>query len=87
MRYDHFGTPMTSGRFLGNDPRRDPDPYMVDDSAGGVTYICYADTARRAIRRITVTDGVTAIEWAYGAWDDRAALTYVPINKYIEVAE
>ena len=36
---------------------------------------------------ITEAGGVTTVEWAYGAWEQRASLEYVPINNLVEVAE
>lgn len=87
MFYDHFGNRMSSVNFIHNRGGRDPEPYMVDESTAGTTYICYANTAKRAIRRITEAGGVTTVEWAYGAWEQRASLEYVPINNLVEVAE
>lgn len=59
------------------------EPYIVEESSG-VTYICYTNDAQRAIRRITesASGGVTTttIEVAWGAWADRATLTYRPVN-------
>lgn len=70
----------------------EPKPYMIEDAGGGVTYICYfPDDAdgKRAIKRITqVIEGgatTTTVEHAYGAWADRATLTYYPINQAIPV--
>lgn len=87
MFYDHFGNRQSSVNFIHNRGGHDPEPYMIDESTEGTTYICYANTPKRAIRRITEADGVTTIEWAYGAWDDRAGLDYVPINNLAEVTE
>lgn len=61
------------------------EPYMVDKSTAGVTYICYFNTPERIIRRITEDNGVTTIEYAWGAWDDRTTLTYSEINRGIEI--
>ena len=61
---------------------REPLPYQVD-KASDATYICFFDTPKRAIHR--VKDG--KVEVAYGAWDDRASLTYGPVNELITVEE
>lgn len=55
------------------------EPYitLVD---GDTTYICFFNTPERAIHRITNASGTTTKEKAYGAWDDRASLDYIPIN-------
>lgn len=68
----------------------DLDPYIVEeDSSTGITYICYGAGTNRAIRRITeVSVGdvtTTTIEIAYGAWANRASLTYQPINQDLSV--
>lgn len=86
-RFDHWGNRHTDSGFVGNRPEREPEPYIVDEATAGTVYLCYANTANRAIRRITTADGVTTIEWAYGAWADRATLTYKPINEFAEVTE
>ena len=61
---------------------REPLPYQVDDQ-GDVTYVCFFDTPKRAIHRIK--DG--KVEVAYGAWADRATLTYGPVNELITVED
>lgn len=70
--------------------RGELEPYIVEEAGNGVTYICYDDGAKRAVRRITETtaNGVTTtvIEVAYGAWADRATLDYHPVNDDIEEA-
>lgn len=76
---------------LGNPHRGVPEeddlrPYIVDAS-GEVTYICYFDTPRRAIHRLSTVNGVTSCHWAYGRWEDRASLTYIPINEPMEVED
>lgn len=86
-RFDHWGNVQSYRGYVGNRPEQDPEPYIVDEATSGVVYLCYANTANRAIRRITTADSVTTIEWAYGAWADRATLTYHPINETIEVTE
>ena len=76
--YDNFGRPQGSVDFRG----RDPLPYEVD-KAEDATYICFFDTALRAVHR--VKDG--KLEVAYGAWADRATLTYQPANQFFTVEE
>jgi hypothetical protein len=56
-------------------------PYMVDaDTQTGITYTCYTNNTPRLIVKTTVAGNLTTNEKAFGAWDDRASLTYVPIN-------
>lgn len=43
------------------------EPYIVEEAGDGVTYICYTDAARRAIRRITEA---TADEFFGPIYDD-----------------
>ena len=62
------------------------EPYIVEEnSATGVTYICYTDEAMRAIRRVTETVSgditTTKIEVAFGSWANRGSLTYQPVNR------
>lgn len=54
--------------------------YLVDTATEGVTYRCYTNNASRLIERVTVATGLTTTEKAFGDWEDRADLTYVPIN-------
>lgn len=61
------------------------EPYMVDASTAGTTYICYFNTPDRIIRKITDDNGITTIEFSWGAWDDRTTLTYIPINEAMEI--
>ena len=84
--YDKFGRAQERINFKFGEQ----DPYIVEeDSATGITYICYDDGALRAIRRITeVVAGATTtttIEVAYGAWADRETLTYQPINQDLSI--
>lgn len=82
MLRDNIGNIRSYARFI-----PEPLPYIVDASTEGVTYICFDAGAKRAIRRITESDGVTTIEWAWGAWANRASLSYVPINTPIDDGE
>ncbi len=75
---DHFGRRQNSVDFRGPDPL----PYVIDDQ-GDVTYVCFFDSPKRAIHRIK--DG--KVEVAYGAWADRATLTYGPVNELITVED
>lgn len=61
------------------------EAYIVDASNPGVTYICYFNTPERIIRRITEDNGVTTVEFAWGAWENRASLEYQEINRAIEI--
>ena len=68
--------------------------YIVENAGGGITYICFTPddaNGKRVVQRITEeTVGgatTTTIEHAYGAWADRATLTYYPINQAIPVTE
>ena len=61
------------------------DPWIVDSSTPGTVYICYKPDPKRIIKRIVTSSGTTTIEWSYGAWDDRATLTYVPMEESLEV--
>ena len=67
------------------------EPYIVDEATDGVTYICYTNEPIRAIRRVhkTQSGGVktTTVENAVGAWEDRASLTYYPVNEAIPEPE
>lgn len=76
---DKWGAPLIAGS------EEAPEAYIVDASASGVTYICYDNRANRIVRRITVANGVTTVEFSYGRWADRASLQYVPINGMLEV--
>lgn len=57
--------------------------------AGGYTYLRFTTAPVGPIHRIDATqEGVTKIMWAYGAWEDRAALEYAhTLNDTIEIPE
>lgn len=80
MQIDQYGFEATSVHFQ----RRKLQPYRVAES-GSVTYLCFTDGDPRPIHRITKTATETVIEWAYGAWDSRETLVYVPVNQTLEV--
>ena len=63
-----------SDRF--NTPRGKKRPYLVDEAGNGVTYVCFDNTPERAIQRSVKTGNITTIAWAFGAWDNRANLSY-----------
>lgn len=83
--YDQYGR-RPGDRHYGNNANP-PLVHIADESTAGVTYLCFFGTAARAIHRVTETAGITTLERAWGAWADRATLTYTPINDYIEVTE
>ena len=60
----------------------EPLPYLYDAGGeSGPAYVCFDESEKRAIHRITTgSDGVKKVEFAYGAWADRATLTYQPVN-------
>ena len=74
--YPHYG-----------DNSNPPAAHIIDESTAGTTYLCFFNTENRVVHRVTVADGITTVERAYGAWEDRATLDYVPINDFIEVTE
>ena len=88
MKYDIYGRPETSPQFrMGV-----PEAYEQDipkDGNDGVYYTRFYNTSVCAIHRITITttgDRKTIVtEVAYGAWADRATLTYQEINAVLEV--
>ena len=69
---DCFGYLKTSVDYF----NRRPDAVDIVTS-GNYTYIRYTTDANCAIWRIdSSVSGTTAIRWAYGAWANRASLTY-----------
>ena len=80
MQIDCYGFDATSVFFQ----RKKLQPYRVAE-AGNVTYICYDDGDTRPIHRITKDEGETVVEWAYGRWDQREQLDYIPVSKTREV--
>ena len=61
--------------------------YLIDAKTAGTKYMCFNDTPKRVIWRETVADNVTTLEFAWGAWNNRASLTYYPINGTCPVAD
>ena len=80
MQIDCYGFDATSVFFQ----RRRLQPHRIVES-GDVTYICYDDGDSRPIHRITKNGSETVVEWAYGSWNERESLNYIPINKTREV--
>lgn len=80
MQIDCYGFEATSTFFR----RKKLQPYRVAES-GQTTYLCFDDNENRPIHRITKANGETVIEWAYGKWNERTTLFYVPINQTLEV--
>ncbi len=59
--------------------------YQVDTSTEGITYIRYYNANPCAVQRVSLADGVYTTEVAYGAWANRASLSYQPINAHLDV--
>ncbi len=78
MIYDDYGRPQDDPRF--GSKSEVPEPYLVDTAAANVTYLCFSDAAERCIRRITRSGSLTTAEFAIGPWEERASLTYLPVN-------
>ena len=59
-------------------------PYIVDiRKDDNIMYLCYTGTEKRIIEKCTIdeTNGqLFKMEKAYGRWEDRETLNYVPIN-------
>ena len=51
-----------------------------------MTYTCFDSTPLRVVWRTTVSGTVTVREFAYGAWDDRETLEYVPLDQAVEAS-
>jgi len=83
--YDQYGRRPDQPHY--GDNANPPLTHIADESTAGVLYICFFNTANRAVHRVTVADGITQIDRAYGAWEDRATLDYECVNNYIEVTE
>lgn len=68
---DCYGFPNTDSRF------RNTKAHFYESAAvGNVTYVRFSAADTCAIHRITTTDTTAKIEWTYGAWADREALSY-----------
>ncbi len=73
MMIDCYGHAATSERYQRRDYRK--LPYLIA-ADGGTTYVCFSKSAKRPIHRIVESGGGTEVLWAFGAWDNRANLTY-----------
>jgi len=80
MQIDCYGFEATSEYFH----KRKLNPYRIAVD-GNVTYVCFENLTRRPIHRITKSDTETVIEWAYGYWNKRSELNYIPINETKEI--
>ena len=80
MQIDCYGFEATSVFFQRK--RLQPHRVIAD---GDVTYLCFDDAPERCVHRIFQANGETVIEWAFGAWENRTSLAYIPINKTLEV--
>ena len=71
-----FKYPNHRHEYINNDT---PYAKFDDTTTANTTYLCWEDTAEDThIRRVNNTsDG-----YAFGAWDDRASLTYVAFKDY-----
>lgn len=69
---DCYGFPNTDSRFK----KRKALFYESAEAGGGVTYVRFSAASTCVIHRITTTDTTAKIEWTYGAWSDRATLSY-----------
>lgn len=52
-----------------------PVPCEVDETTEGVTYIRYGSNDVCPIMRVRTANGETTIDWAYGAWVNRASVS------------
>lgn len=59
--------------------------YLVDESVPNTKYMCFEADDQRVIWKETVSSSTTKLEFAFGSWDDRTSLTYVPINGQYQV--
>ena len=85
MMIDCYGHSATSERYQKRDYGK--RPYLID-SVGGTTYVCFSKASKRPIHRIVEGDGGTEILWAFGAWENRANLTYAAtLNDPLTIAD
>ena len=68
---DCYGFPNTDSRF-----KKEKARFYESVTAGSITYVRFSAADICAIHRITTTDTTAKIEWTYGAWADRGALSY-----------
>jgi len=80
MLIDQYGISSVSENFQ----RRRLQPYRISVE-GNTTYICFDGDEKRPIHRITKSETERVFEWAYGSWEQRANLAYIPINQVMEI--
>lgn len=76
---DQFGRPSTHPYF--KDASNPLAAYQIDDSTTGVTYIRYSADDECVVQKVSTADSVTTVEVAFGAWADRASLTFQQVNE------
>ena len=54
--------------------------YLVDEATPDTVYRCFTDGDERVIWREQKQQDVTTLMFTWGSWNDRANLTYYPIN-------
>ena len=82
MQIDCYGFGATSQFFK----RRELLAHLVSKEGDGTVYMCFGREGRRPIHRIAKAGpGLWEAGWAWGAWDDRASLEYVPLSETLEV--
>jgi len=58
-------------------------PAKVDEGTENVVYVTWEDTEDSThIQKVSTTNSVTSVEYAFGTWGNRASLTYKSIEKY-----
>ena len=50
--------------------------YQIDKSTENVKYVRFSTAETCPIHKISKSGNITTIAWTYGAWADRATLTY-----------
>ena len=81
MQIDCYGFEASSQWFK----RRSLDAHLVKTQDGAL-YVCFGEGAKRCIHRLDRDpEGNLRMTWAYGAWNDAAALKYIPINDTMEI--
>ena len=84
MYIDKYARPLVS---RSDEPEHYTFPYITDESTAGTKYVCFDNTPKRVIWRYKTVSNVTTCEFAYGSWDQKASLTYAPINDMLEIDE
>lgn len=82
MQIDCYGFEATSQFFK----RRELEAHLVRREEDGTVYECYGRGAKRPVHRVRrLADGTWEAAWAWGAWDERESLDYVPLDETLEV--